>query len=379
VKLPTKFGQYGGFFVPETLVQGLMDLEHAFISITKNHKFREEYSNLLKKYAGRPTPLYLAKNLSKIVGCKVYLKREDLLHGGAHKINNALGQALVAQYMGKKRIIAETGAGQHGTAVAMVGALLNIPTEIYMGHVDISRQEQNVKRMKLCGAKVNAVKSGAGTLKDAVREALRDWETNIEDTFYILGSVTGPHPYPSMVKYFQSVIGEEARTQILDLEARLPDYVVACIGGGSNAIGIFSSFMDGAKLVGVEAGGNGVNHASTLSKGYPGVFQGSLSYVLQDSDGQIIEAHSVAPGLDYPGVGPEHSFLKDTGRAEYVSVSDAEAVKAFELLCLEEGIIPALESAHAIAYAMRMKPSEDQICIINLSGRGDKDLDQVAP
>ncbi len=381
----TRFEKYGGMFVPETLIPALEELEKAYLSSKDDKGFQKELSYYLKQYAGRPTPLYLAENFSKRVGCKVYLKREDLLHGGAHKTNNCIGQALLARKMGKTRIIAETGAGQHGIAAAMAGALFGIPTEIYMGVEDIERQKINVLRMKLCGAKVNPVevRPGRGTLKDAISESLRDWTTNIESTYYMLGSVAGPHPYPSLVRDFQKIIGEEARKQILEVEGRLPDYVMACVGGGSNAIGIFNAFLDDSKvkLIGVEAGGEGVDtkkHGATLSKGTEGVFQGALSFVLQDKDGQIQEAHSISAGLDYPGVGPQHALLKEKGRAEYFAIDDDEAVKALKILSEDEGIIPALESAHAVAHALKMKVKKEGIIVINLSGRGDKDMYHIS-
>jgi len=381
LKNDTRFGKFGGMFVPETLVPALEELEAAYLKAIGDKGFQKKLSHYLKEYAGRPTGLYLAENFSKRVGCRVYLKREDLLHGGAHKTNNVLGQALLAKAMGKKRIIAETGAGQHGVAVAMVGALFRFQTEIYMGVEDIERQEVNVLRMRLCGAKVNPVEvsKGRGSLKDAINEALRDWTTNVNDTYYMLGSVAGPHPYPTLVRDFQKIIGEETREQILEKEGRLPDYVLACVGGGSNAIGIFNAFIDdkNVKLIGVEAGGKGTGtdeHCATLSKGEEGVFQGAHSYVLQDKNGLIKEGYSISAGLDYPGVGPQHAFLKDTGRAEYVAVSDEEALCAFRELSEDEGIIPALESAHAVAHAMKMKPKKDNIIVINLSGRGDKDM-----
>lgn len=392
MKLNTKFGKFGGLFVPETLVAALEELEAAFIKYKEDKKFNDELNDLLKNYAGRPTPLYFAERLSKIAGYKIYLKREDLLHGGAHKTNNALGQGLLAKYMGKKRIIAETGAGQHGAAVAMIGALLGIKTEVFMGSEDIRRQRANVLRMKLCGAKVVSVESGSKTLKDAINEALRDWIANVQDTFYLFGTVAGPHPYPTIVKHFQKIIGEEAKRQILAAEKRLPDYVIACVGGGSNAIGIFNEFLEdkNVKLIGVEAAGHGLNttkHGATLNKGSVGVLHGSMSYVLQDEDGQILETHSVSAGLDYPGVGPEHSFLKDVKRVEYESITDKEAIDAFKLLSETEGIMPALESSHAIAYAMKLAKklkenanddaSKDIVIVVNLSGRGDKDLEQM--
>jgi tryptophan synthase beta chain len=381
----TKFGNFGGLFVPETLMPALEELEKAYLEATKDQKFLDELKHYLREYASRPTNLYFAKNFSKRAGCKIYLKREDLLHGGAHKTNNVLAQALLAKRMGKKRIIAETGAGQHGVAAAMVGALLKIPTEIYMGIEDIKRQHINVLRMKLCGAKVIPVEleSNKGSLKDAISEALRDWTTNIHDTYYLLGSVAGPHPYPSLVRDFQKIIGEEAREQILDLESTLPNYIVACVGGGSNAIGIFNAFLDDTevKLIGVEAAGHGVNtkkHCATLSKGTIGIFQGSNSYVLQSKEGQIQEPHSISAGLDYPGVGPQHSFLKETGRVKYDAVTDKEALEAFQLLSRDEGIIPALESAHAVAHVLKMDVKEDDVIIINLSGRGDKDMAHIS-
>ena len=384
MKLNTKFGKFGGLFVPETLVAALEELESAFIKYKDDKKFNDELNDLLKNYAGRPTPLYFAKRLPKIAGCKIYLKREDLLHGGAHKTNNALGQGLLAKYMGKKRIIAETGAGQHGAAVAMIGALFGIKTEVFMGSEDIRRQRANVLRMKLCGTKVISVESGSRTLKDAINEALRDWIANVQDTFYLFGTVAGPHPYPTIVKHFQKVIGEESKKQILDTEKRLPDYVIACVGGGSNAIGIFNEFLEdkNVKLIGVEPAGHGLNtnkHGATLNKGSIGVLHGSMSYVLQDSDGQILETHSVSAGLDYPGVGPEHSFSKDVKRVKYESITDKEAINAFKLLSEVEGIMPALESSHAIAYAMKLAKTLDKnkVIIINLSGRGDKDLEQM--
>lgn len=385
MKTSTRFGKFGGIFVPETLIPALEELEKAYLDCKENKDFQEEFMHYLKEYAGRPTNLYHAKNLSKRIGCKVYLKREDLLHGGAHKTNNALGQALLAKFMGKRRIIAETGAGQHGVAAAMVGALFGIQTEIFMGVEDIERQHINVLRMRLCGAKVNPVevRPCVGSLKDAINEALRDWTTNVHDTYYLLGSVAGPHPYPALVKDFQKVIGEETKRQLMDIDGGLPDYILACVGGGSNAIGIFNDFVDDkdVKLIGVEAAGLGLDtgkHCATLTKGKQGIFQGANSFVLQDEDGQVEEAYSISAGLDYPGVGPEHSFLKDIKRAEYVSITDKEALEAFRILSKDEGIIPALESAHAVAHAVKMKPSKDEIMVINLSGRGDKDMDHVS-
>ncbi|MBI5391210.1 tryptophan synthase subunit beta [Candidatus Woesearchaeota archaeon] len=372
-----QFGTFGGTFVPETLMQALAELEHAYLTLEGDLPFQEQLSHYLKDYAGRPTPLYFAKNVSEKVGCMVYLKREDLLHGGAHKTNNALGQVLLAKKMRKTRIIAETGAGQHGIAVAMAAALLGMPAEVYMGVEDIERQQLNVLRMQLCGATVRPVeiRQGQGSLKDAVSEALRDWASHSATTAYVLGSVAGPHPYPSLVRDFQKVIGIEARQQILAAEGRLPTKILACVGGGSNAIGIFHAFLqDDVALIGIEAGGKGEKHGATLSKGSVGIFQGALSYVLQDDFGQIQEAHSISAGLDYPGVGPEHAFLKTCGRASYVSITDDEALLGFRMLAELEGIIPALESAHAVAHLLRMKLSSNDIVILNVSGRGDKDM-----
>lgn len=378
------FGTYGGVYVPETLMPALEELEAAFLVAKDDKGFMGELGNLFRDYAGRPTPLYYARNLSRLWGAEIFLKREDLLHGGAHKTNNALGQALLAKSMGKTRIIAETGAGQHGVACAMAGALLDLQTEIYMGEVDIVRQQPNVQRMKLMGATVHPVTTGSKTLKDAINEALRDWITNLGDTHYLLGTAAGPHPFPTLVKFFQSIIGREARQQFFDRYQELPDYVIACVGGGSNAIGMFSAFLDDetVKLVGVEPAGHGVHtakHGAVLSKGKPGCLHGMKSMVLQDDDGQIIEAHSVAAGLDYPSVGPEHAYLQDINRAQYVSVDDKEALAAFNELSRREGIIPALESSHALAYAkklcLELKPGSR--VLINLSGRGDKDLAEV--
>ncbi len=380
------FGDYGGQFVPETLMPVLDELVAAYSQAKADAAFWAEFDSLSRDYSGRPTPLYLAEKLTKHCGgAQIFLKREDMAHTGAHKINNALGQGLLARRMGKKRIIAETGAGQHGVATAAVCAMLGLECIIYMGEEDIRRQSLNVFRMKLMGAEVRSVSSGSRTLKDAINEAIRDWVTNARDTYYLLGSVVGPHPYPMMVRDFQSVIGKEARQQILDKTGRLPDYIVACVGGGSNAIGIFYPFLDDGdvKLIGVEAAGRGLNtgeHAASLVAGRVGVLHGTKSYVLQDSYGQIKETHSVSAGLDYPGVGPEHSYLKDAGRATYVAVSDEEALDGFQLLCRSEGITPALEPAHAIFYAARMAGSlgKEQIIIVNLSGRGDKDMGIVA-
>lgn len=380
------WGEYGGRFVPETLVAPLDELIAAYLSIRGDAHFEKELADLLNDFSGRPTSLFYAKRLSeKLDGAKIYLKREDLNHTGAHKINNALGQALLARKMGKRRIIAETGAGQHGVATATVCAQFGLECVIYMGTEDMRRQELNVFRMRLLGAEVRAVDSGSCTLKDAINEALRDWVTNIANTYYLLGSALGPHPYPLMVRDFQSIIGSEARKQILEKEGRLPDTLVACVGGGSNAIGLFHTFLEvkDVKMIGVEAGGTGSDlgkHAARfMHEGEIGILQGTKSYVLQDADGQIASTHSISAGLDYPSVGPEHAFLHDKGRVEYVSVSDEEALAAFKLLSETEGIIPALESSHAIAYAIKLAPqmSPDQIMIVNLSGRGDKDVGTI--
>ncbi|AGK60668.1 tryptophan synthase, beta chain [Archaeoglobus sulfaticallidus PM70-1] len=370
-----RFGEFGGRFVPEVLIPPLEELEMAYEKIKDDKSFKKELDCYLRNYAGRPTPLYYAKNLSEKHGAKIYLKREDLLHGGAHKINNTIGQALLAKYMGKKRIIAETGAGQHGVATAMAGSLFKLKTEIYMGAEDVERQKTNVFRMKLLGAEVIPVNSGTRTLKDAINEALRDWVASFESTHYLIGSVVGPHPYPTIVRDFQSVIGFETREQILKAEGSLPDTVVACVGGGSNAIGIFHAFVeDDVELIGVEAGGNGVNNSASLNSGDKGVLHGMLSYFLQNEDGQMKDTHSIAAGLDYPGVGPEHAYLRDTKRAEYVVVSDEDALNAFVELSKLEGIIPALESAHAIAHAIKIAEERGGIIVVNLSGRGDKDI-----
>ncbi|MGA2675967.1 MAG: tryptophan synthase subunit beta [Methanobacterium sp.] len=381
-----KFGKYGGIFVPELLIPALEELEAAFIKYKDDKNFNVELDYYLREFAGRPTSLYYARNLSEKLGCKIYLKREDMLHTGAHKINNTLGQGLLAQHMGKKRLIAETGAGQHGIATAVVGALLKMPTEVYMGSEDVIRQKLNVFRMELSNAKVLPVDNGSRTLKDAINEALRNWISNVEDTHYLIGSTMGPHPYPTMVKHFQSIIGRETRKQIMEKEGVNPDVIIACVGGGSNAIGIFSEFIehDEVELIGVEGGGNGVNSGktgATLSVGSEGVLHGSLSFVLQDDYGQISEAHCVSAGLDYPGVGPEHAYLKVTGRAKYVAITDKEALHGFKLLSQYEGIIPALESAHAIAYLEKyaeMRGNKGKTIIVNLSGRGDKDMFLVA-
>jgi len=375
-----RFGQMGGAYVPETLIPALEQLDQAFIEMKKDEKFWQEFRKLLRTYVGRPTPLYYAKRLSEAMDCgKIFLKREDLCHTGAHKINNALGQGLLACRMGKKRVIAETGAGQHGVATATAAALLNLSCDIFMGEEDIQRQAPNVERMKILGANVICVSSGAKTLKDALNEALRDWVTHIRNTHYILGSVAGPHPYPTLVREFQSVIGREVHRQILKRVGRLPDFLVACVGGGSNAMGLFSEFLDYRKivLIGVEAGGEGLHtgrHAASLTEGKLGVLHGSQSYVLQDSFGQIREAHSISAGLDYPGVGPELAYLKETERLRVETITDKEAIEGFEILARTEGIIAALETSHAIAYLKKMKGKADQIVVVNLSGRGDKDL-----
>lgn len=380
------FGPFGGRYVPETLMPALIELEKAYREVSADQAFQAEVEHYWREYSGRPTPLTLASGLTaKLGGAKIYLKREDLNHTGAHKINNTLGQALLARRMGKRRVIAETGAGQHGVATATAAALFGLECCVFMGEQDIARQELNVFRMRLLGATVVPVKSGSRTLKDATNEAIREWVTRVEDTFYIIGSVVGPHPYPMMVRDFQSVIGREARAQILEKENRLPSCLVACVGGGSNAMGIFHPFVRDAevRLIGVEAAGEGLNtarHAATLTAGDRGVLHGAMSYLLQDEDGQILEAHSVSAGLDYPGVGPEHAFYKDSGRAEYCSVTDQEALEALELLARTEGIIPALESSHAIAQLTKLAPElrRDQIIIVCLSGRGDKDVHSVS-
>ncbi|OQX87473.1 MAG: tryptophan synthase subunit beta [Candidatus Omnitrophica bacterium 4484_70.2] len=376
------FGEFGGKFIPETLSHCLEELEKSYLKAKKDKNFQKELSYYLKEYAGRPTPLYFASNLSKHLGIKVYLKREDLLHTGAHKINNTLGQALLAKFMGKKRIIAETGAGQHGVATATVAALFGFECDIYMGEEDVRRQKMNVYRMGILGARVIKVRSGSKTLKDACNEAIRDWVTNVRTTYYLLGSVVGPHPYPVMVRDFQSVIGREAKAQILEKEGKLPDFLVACVGGGSNAIGLFHPFFDDykVKFIGVEAAGAGLKrkHAATLVKGSIGVLHGSKSFVLQDKFGQIKETHSVAAGLDYPGVGPEHAFYKKIKRARYVAVKDKEALEGFRLLTRYEGIIPALEPSHALYYLKKIaRKNKGSIVIVCLSGRGDKDLEIV--
>jgi tryptophan synthase beta chain len=379
------FGIFGGQFVPETLMTPLQELTRAYFDTRKDPGFQDSLSSLRKEYAGRPTPLYFASRLtSRLKGARIYLKREDLAHTGSHKINNTLGQALLAQKMGKKRIIAETGAGQHGVATATAAALLGLQCVVYMGEEDIRRQSLNVFRMKLLGAEVIPVTSGSRTLKDAINEAIRDWVTHVRDTYYLIGSVVGPHPYPVMVRDFQAVIGREVRRQMREQEGKLPDCLVACVGGGSNAAGLFYPFLgDEVRLIGVEAGGLGLlsgKHAASLSAGSKGMLHGSLSSLLQDEAGNILETHSVSAGLDYPGVGPEHAFWQAEGRAEYVAVSDEKAMEAFHLLSQNEGILPALECAHALAYAGEIAPSlgKDRIMVVNLSGRGDKDVQTVA-
>ncbi len=379
-----RFGDYGGQYVSETLMNALIELEDAYEKTKGDLAFATDLTALQKEYAGRETPLTFCPNASRDLGCRIYLKREDLVHGGSHKLNNTLGQALLAKRMGKKRLIAETGAGQHGVATAIIGAAFGMPVEVYMGEVDTKRQALNVFRMELMGAKVIPVTSGTRTLKDATNEALRDWAANVQDTYYLIGSVVGPHPYPMMVRDFQSVIGEETREQVMKKEGRLPDTIVACVGGGSNAMGIFYPFVnDDVELIGVEAGGKGIEtgeHSATLSAGEPGVLHGALSYLLQDQNGQVLPTHSISAGLDYPGVGPEHSMLKDSHRVTYAAANDPEVLDAFRFLSRTEGIIPALESAHALAYVMtnRDRFDRDDIVVINLSGRGDKDVAEVA-
>lgn len=380
------FGRFGGRFVPETLMPALEELATAYRMASREQEFKEELAYYLKNYVGRPTPLYFAAHLTdNCKGAKIYLKREDLNHTGAHKINNTIGQVLLARRMGKNRVIAETGAGQHGVATATVATLFGLTCVIYMGEEDMARQALNVFRMRLLGAEVVPVTTGSRTLKDAMNEALRDWVTNVENTYYVIGSVAGPHPYPLMVRDFQCVIGIETKQQLLNEIGRLPDFIVACVGGGSNSLGIFYPFLDApeVQLIGVEAAGLGLasgKHAATLAQGRPGVLHGSLSYVLQDEEGQIKLAHSISAGLDYPGVGPEHSFLKESGRIDYVTITDFEALQAFQLLSRTEGIIPALESAHAVAQAIKIAPDlpEDKVIVINLSGRGDKDVETVS-
>ncbi|CAI3940167.1 Tryptophan synthase beta chain (TrpB) (PDB:2DH5) [Commensalibacter communis] len=381
-----RFGIFGGIFVSETLIPLILELQQAYADIQKDPTFQKELDYYLKHYVGRPSPLWLAQRLTDAgQGAKIYLKREDLNHTGAHKINNVMGQILLARRMGKTRIIAETGAGQHGVATATVCALFNMECVIYMGAVDIERQKPNVFRMKLLGAKVVSVTSGNGTLKDAINEGMRDWVTNVHNSYYLMGTVAGPHPYPAMVRDFQCVIGNETKAQILEAEGRLPNKIIAAIGGGSNAIGIFHPFLDDSnvELIGVEAGGMGLDSgetAASIERGSPGVLHGNRTYLLQNEDGQIIEPYSISAGLDYPGVGPEHSWLNDIKRVEYVAINDNEAINAFQLCTTKEGIIPALESSHAIAHALKIAPSmsKEDIIIINLSGRGDKDIDSVA-
>lgn len=382
--LPAYFGDFGGMFVSELLVPALEQLEQAFIDAQQDSEFLKEFDDLLHKYAGRPTPLTLCRNLIKNPKAKVYLKREDLLHGGAHKTNQVLGQALLAKRMGKTEIIAETGAGQHGVATAIACSLLGLKCRVYMGAKDCERQQPNVFRMRLMGAEVIPVTAGSGTLKDAVNEALRDWSGNYDNAHYLLGTAAGPHPFPTIVREFQKMIGEEAKQQLLAEEGKLPDYVIACVGGGSNAIGMFTDFIkeEGVKLIGVEAGGKGVDteqHGATLTAGTKGMLHGNYTYIMQDHFGQIEESYSVSAGLDYPGVGPQHAFLKETGRAQYVPINDDEALEAFQAMARSEGIIPALESSHALAQAMKMaeKVTEDTVILVNLSGRGDKDLSHV--
>ena len=380
------FGEFGGRYAPETLMSPLLDLEDAYMSLGEDSDFQEEFQYYLREYVGRPNPLYYAERLTQALGgARIYLKREDLNHTGAHKINNTIGQILLARWMGKNRIIAETGAGQHGVATATVAAKFDMECEVYMGEEDIERQALNVFRMKLLGTTVIPVNSGSRTLKDAINAAFRDWVTNVRTTYYLIGSVVGPHPYPMIVRDFQAVIGQEARSQTLEQAGRLPDYVVACVGGGSNSIGMFYPFYADStvKLIGVEAAGESIlsgKHAATISAGSVGVFHGAKCYVLQEEDGQITPAHSISAGLDYPGVGPEHSFYKATGRAEYVSVTDEESVEGFKLLSETEGIIPALEAAHAMAYIRKLAPTldRDQIIVLCLSGRGDKDVYTIA-
>ncbi|WP_457337793.1 tryptophan synthase subunit beta [Rhizobacter sp. P5_C2] len=380
------FGPYGGTFVAETLIHALDELKAAYAEAQRDPAFRAEYEYELKHFVGRPSPVYHAARMSReLGGAQIYLKREDLNHTGAHKINNTIGQALLARRMGKPRVIAETGAGQHGVATATICARYGMECVVYMGSEDVKRQSPNVYRMKLLGASVVPVESGSKTLKDALNEALRDWVTNVENTFYIIGTVAGPHPYPTMVRDFQRVIGDECLVQMPELAGRQPDAVIASVGGGSNAMGIFYPYIEhaGTRLIGVEAAGQGLDsgkHAASLSAGSPGVLHGNRTYLLQDENGQIIETHSISAGLDYPGVGPEHAYLKDTGRAEYVGITDTEALKAFHYLCRTEGIIPALESSHAVAYAMKLAPTmrPDQHLLVNLSGRGDKDIGTVA-
>ncbi len=380
------YGRFGGRFVPETLIPALEELEKGLKEIKRDKTFEKEFNRILSTYVGRPTPLYYAGNLTEhLKGAKIYLKREDLAHTGAHKINNAIGQALLAKRLKKERIIAETGAGQHGVATATAASLTGLRCRIYMGSEDMKRQALNVFRMRLLGAEVVEVKTGSKTLKDAINEALRDWTTNVRNTHYVLGTVFGPHPFPELVKHFQSIIGRETKKQIMEYEGRLPDYLIACVGGGSNAMGLFSAFLayDNVRMIGVEAGGKGIEtglHAARFAGGSIGVFQGAKSYLLQDDDGNVLDTYSVSAGLDYPSVGPEHSYLMEKGRIHYTYATDEEALDAFELLSRTEGIIPALESSHALAEAIKLAPtlSKDSIIIVNLSGRGDKDVEQVS-
>lgn len=380
-----RFGEFGGRFVPETLMNAVLELEKGFLQAVQDKTFAEELRSLHQTYTGRPTPLTYAKRLTEYAGgAKIYLKREDLNHTGAHKINNTLGQAVLAKRMGKRKLIAETGAGQHGVATATVAALLGMECKVFMGEEDVRRQEMNVFRMQLLGAEVVPVTNGTRTLKDATNEALRQWVATVEDTFYLIGSVVGPHPYPKMVKYFQRIISDEAKQQLLEVEGKLPDHVVACVGGGSNAIGIFTAFLSdlSVRLYGVEAAGKGIDtpkHAASLTKGSPGVLHGAYSYLLQDSSGQVLPAHSISAGLDYPGIGPEHAFLKDSRRAQYTSITDEEALNGVRILCQLEGILPALESAHAIAEAVKIaqRASKEEIVLVSLSGRGDKDIETI--
>jgi tryptophan synthase beta chain len=384
MKYGGRFGQFGGFYVPEVLIPALEEMEKAFYKYYKDKKFTAELDVLYHDYAGRPTPLYYATRFSELVGFKVYIKREDLLHGGAHKVNNCLGQGLLAKYMGKTKLIAETGAGQHGLATSMVGALFGMQTKIFMGTIDVERQSVNVHKMRLCGAEVIPVKGGTETLKDAINEALRYWTANVADTFYLFGTACGPHPYPTIVKHFQSCIGTEARAQCLEKIGKLPDIVTACVGGGSNAIGIFSAFVDdkNVKLVGVEPAGKGIKtgkHAAPLNAGRVGILHGTKMYLMQDKEGQILDTESISAGLDYPGVGPEHCLLKDTGRAQYVAVEDKDVLDIFDIFTKCEGILPALESSHSLAwvYSQKGKLPADTTVVVNLSGRGDKDVDIV--
>lgn len=389
MKLPDKrghFGQFGGRYVPETLMPALRELEEAYEYFRHDRTFREEFEYYMRQYVGRPNPLYFAEKLTKkFGGARIYLKREDLNHTGAHKVNNTIGQGLLAKRMGKKRVIAETGAGQHGVATATIAALFGMSCEVFMGEEDTRRQALNVFRMRLLGATVTPVTAGTATLKDAMNEAMRNWVTTIADTFYVIGTVAGPHPYPMMVRDFQSIIGKEVKKQHRKVEGKLPDYLLACVGGGSNALGLFYPFLKEkkVKLIGVEAAGFGIEtgrHAAPLCAGSPGILHGNLTYLLQDQDGQITHAHSISAGLDYPGVGPEHSWLKDSGRAEYVSITDSEALEGFKMLTQEEGIMPALESSHAIAYLSKLAPTlpKDKTIVVCLSGRGDKDIHTVA-